>query len=135
MSRPGRNVVVSEGAMDEENRKSEGLEVWMDGACPICRRSQRWCEDRDPNRNIRFIDFRSSANRDLPVQRDQHETSMWAQDENGTLFEGFAAWRRILAEIPRWRWLAFLATIPPASWVGPSLYRLVAKLRFGLSSI
>lgn len=110
------------------------LEVWMDGECPVCRSSQRFCEKRDSDGRLRFQDFRATADADLPLDRVAHETSMWVRDGNGTLLEGFAAWRRIMAELPRWRWLAVLSGFAPIRWIGPTLYRLVAKFRFGLRS-
>ncbi len=66
------------------------------------------------------------------MEREAHEASMWVRDSEGTLFEGFAAWRRIVAELPGWKWLATLTGLPPASWIGPTLYRLVARFRFVL---
>jgi predicted DCC family thiol-disulfide oxidoreductase YuxK len=113
---------------------NDNLEVWMDGECVVCRSSQQFCEKRDPEGRLRFHDFRVAADADLPLDRVAHETSMWVRDGNGTLIEGFAAWRRIMAELPRWRWLAALSGIAPIRWIGPSLYRLVAKFRFGVHS-
>ena len=112
----------------------DDLEVWLDGECAMCRSSQRFCEKRDPNGRLRFQDFRVAADADLPLNRVAHETSMWVRDSNGTLLEGFAAWRRIMAELPGCRWLAALSGIAPIRWFGPTLYRLVARFRFGLRS-
>ena len=112
----------------------DNLEVWMDGECGMCRSSQRFCEKRDPDGRLRFQDFRVASDADLPLDRNAHETSMWVRDNDGTLLEGFAAWRRIMAELPRWRWLATLSGTAPIRWIGPTLYRLVARFRFVLRS-
>ena len=80
------------------------------------------------------LDFRSIANDRLPVDRQAHEASMWVRDGNGRMLEGFDAWRRIMAELPGWRWLAALSGLPPFRWLGPGLYRLVARSRFLLPS-
>lgn len=109
---------------------NDALEVWMDGACPICRRSQAWCETRDLDRRLLFRDFRSAADADLPVDLQSHETSMWVRTGDGALHDGFAAWRLIMGELPRWRWLARMTGLPPFRRVGPILYRLVARLRY-----
>jgi predicted DCC family thiol-disulfide oxidoreductase YuxK len=111
------------------------LEVWTDGDCVVCRSSRQFCEKQDPEGRLRFQDFRVAADADLPLDRAAHETSMWVRDGDGKLMEGFAAWRRIMAELPRWRWLAALSGVAPIRWIGPTLYRLVAKFRFGLRSI
>jgi len=54
---------------------------------------------------------------------------MWVRDPSGRLNRGFAAWRRILAELPGWRWLALLSGAPPMRWLGPPIYALVARWR------
>ena len=110
------------------------LKVWMDGDCTLCQTSQKWCELRDRDGRVRFIDIRRADEDELPLTRSYHETSMWVEDNDGTLLEGFAAWRRILAELPGWRWLARLASLPPLSLIGPTLYRLVAAHRHRLPS-
>ena len=115
--------------MEDEGRT---LDVWMDGNCRICQRSQRWCERRDPKGRVQFHDFRVLDDRSIPVARGDLEGSMWVRDADGRLLSGFAAWQRIMAELPGWRWLAGLSVLPPVSWVGPSLYRLVARNRYRL---
>jgi predicted DCC family thiol-disulfide oxidoreductase YuxK len=110
------------------------LGVWMDGNCGLCQTSQEWCELRDRDGRIRFIDFRDTDEDDLPLTSTDHETSMWVRDNDGTLLEGFAAWRRIMDELPGWRWMGRLASLPPLSLIGPTLYRLVAAHRHRLPS-
>ena len=115
--------------MEDEGRT---LDVWMDGDCRICRLSQRWSKRRDPEGRVKFHDFRLSDDLSIPVARRDLEESMWVQDGDGRLFAGFAAWRRIMAELPGWRWLASLGGLPPVNWVGPTLYRLIARIRHRL---
>jgi predicted DCC family thiol-disulfide oxidoreductase YuxK len=105
------------------------LTVWMDGSCMLCQKSQGWCELRDLNRRLRFKDFRTANEDELPLARSDHEQSMWVRDPDGEVFGGFAAWRRIMAEIPRWRWLARMASFPPFNLVGPPVYRFIAARR------
>ncbi len=105
------------------------LDVWMDGDCSLCQRSKAWCEIRDRNGRVRFIDFRAASGNELPMTKDEHQASMWVRDRDGALLDGFAAWRRIMAEIPGWKWLARLASLPPFSLMGPPLYRLIAANR------
>ena len=110
------------------------LQVWMDGDCVLCQTSQKWCELHDRDGRVRFIDFRRADEDELPLTRTNHETSMWVKDNDGTLHEGYAAWRRIMAELPGWRWLGRIASVPPLTLIGPPLYRLVATHRNRLSS-
>ena len=111
------------------------LDVWMDGECRVCRLSQRWCERRDPNGRVQFRDFRSVDDADLPVARRNLEESMWVRDGDGRVLSGFAAWRRIMAELPGWKWLARLSALPPLRLVGPTLYLLVARNRHRLPTV
>jgi predicted DCC family thiol-disulfide oxidoreductase YuxK len=111
------------------------LDVWMDGNCRICQKSQRWCDQRDPKGRVVFYDFRVLDDSNIPVARRNLEESMWVRDPDGILLSGFAAWQRIMAELPRWRWLAGLSGLPLVSWVGPGLYRLVARNRHRLPTV
>ena len=115
--------------MDTYTDDQQPIDIWMDGDCSLCQRSRAWCELRDPNGRFRFVDFRAAGEDALPVTHKDHETSMWVRDRDGTLLDGFGAWRRIMSEIPGWRWVARLASLPPFSLVGPPLYRLVAANR------
>jgi predicted DCC family thiol-disulfide oxidoreductase YuxK len=115
--------------LETHTEKKKPLTVWMDGDCGLCQMSRAWCEFRDRDGRVRFIDFRAAGGNELPLTHEEHQKSMWVRDGNGALLEGFAAWRRIMAEIPGWRWLARLTSLPPFSLVGPPLYRLVAANR------
>ena len=108
---------------------SQHLEVWMDGSCELCSRSQAWCESRDHGDRLVFRNFRDTDEATLPVDREAHEESMWVRTDAGALYEGFAAWRLIMKEIPGWRWLAEITGLPPFSWFGPAVYRMVARFR------
>jgi predicted DCC family thiol-disulfide oxidoreductase YuxK len=105
------------------------LEVWYDGQCPLCRASRDWCATRDPEGRLEFRDVRAVAETELPVSRADAEASMWVRDADGALAAGFAGWRRILAELPRWRWLARVSGAAPLRWLGPPAYRLIARAR------
>ena len=50
------------------------LDVWMDGNCSLCQRSKAWCETRDRNGRVRFIDFRTASGDELPLTHDEHQT-------------------------------------------------------------
>jgi predicted DCC family thiol-disulfide oxidoreductase YuxK len=129
MSSAANQLDEVEVILDRETEGSRQLDVWMDGACGLCLKSREWCELRDHDRRLTFNDFRSARESDLPVSPQDLENSMWVRDGEGNLLEGFAAWRRIMGELPRWRWLARLTSLPPFTLIGPALYRLVAANR------
>ncbi len=101
----------------------------MDGQCGVCRASQAWCEVRDTGERLRFRDFRAERGEERPLSAAEHEASLWVRDADGALYRGFAAWRRIMRELPGWRWLAALSALPPLRWLGEPLYRLIARNR------
>ena len=116
--------------MDGRFEERSPLDVWMDGECGLCRSSRAWCERRAPESTFRFIDFRTEES--LPKSRDAHQSSMWVRDPGGAMLEGFDAWRRIMAELPRWRVVARVAGLAPFTLLGRYLYRLVAAHRHRL---
>lgn len=105
------------------------LEVWYDGQCPLCRASRDWCAARDPDGRLEFRDVRSATEVELPVSPAAAEASMWVRGADDSLAGGFAGWRRILAELPGWRWLARVSGVPPLRWLGPPAYRVIARAR------
>ena len=115
--------------MTKSRTDLNNLEVWYDGECVLCQGSRRACEIRDTEKRLVFRDFRMIEETNLPVARDQHEATLWAKTSDGKLFSGFDAWRRILASLPGWHWLAWLTGVPPIPTVGRPLYALVAKMR------
>jgi predicted DCC family thiol-disulfide oxidoreductase YuxK len=121
-SREGDAVAGSTGGKHQ-------IEVWMDGRCRLCRRSQAWCEQRDRDQRLVFRDFRIADDAELPLHRDAHEGSLWVRADDGRLQRGFAGWLLIMNELPRWRWLARVAAMPPFRWFGPPVYLLVARFR------
>ncbi|MCW8985300.1 MAG: DUF393 domain-containing protein [Thermoanaerobaculales bacterium] len=119
--------------MDVHTDSQQRLDVWMDGSCRLCQGSRAWCETRDRDGRVRFIDFRATSGSELPLTPEDHRSTMWVRDSDGVLLDGFAAWRRIMAEIPGWRWVARLASLPPFALIGPHLYRLIASNRHDFS--
>jgi predicted DCC family thiol-disulfide oxidoreductase YuxK len=119
---------------DDRAPTDSPIDVWMDGDCALCRSSRRWCEARDIEKRLEFSDFRSAPDHALPTERRSLENSMWVREPDGTLREGFGAWRRIMAELPGWRWLAWLTGLPPFRWLGPGIYRFIARHRHLLPS-
>ena len=122
-------LVKLEAVLENHAEEAQPLEIWMDGDCVLCRRSMAWCELRDAAGVLHFVDFRAQDEKDLPLALERHRESMWVRHRDGILYEGFAAWRRILARIPRWKWLAGLSSAPPVNLIGPPLYMLIAAHR------
>lgn len=109
------------------------LEVWFDGSCGLCQASVAWARRRDVARRLRFRDASSESEAgEAPVTAQELGSAMWVRRPDGSLAGGFAGVRAVLAELPRWRWLARLLAAPPFRWLGPPAYRLVARYRHRL---
>jgi predicted DCC family thiol-disulfide oxidoreductase YuxK len=134
MSNDPPDVAQDGGGLKQPETGSKSLEIWMDGECRICTGSRVWCEERDPSGRLHFTDFRTAGDSEIPVSRSELENSMWVREGDGRLLEGFSAWRRILSEMPGWRWLSMVSGWPPLCWFGPPVYRLIARNRHRWSS-
>jgi len=107
-----------------------GIEVFYDGGCRLCVASRRWVEARDRAHCLQFHDLDAPATQAvLPGGGEQTFLEMMARTSDGRLVTGFDAWLAVLSVLPRWRWLARALAAPPLRWVGPPVYRVVARHR------
>jgi predicted DCC family thiol-disulfide oxidoreductase YuxK len=112
------------------DRTDSRLEVWIDGDCPVCRRSERWCRVRDRADRLAFRDLRRDP--DPPVSRARLRRAVHVRLPDGTIAAGFDAWRRILLELDGWRWLGRITALPGLRHIGSLVYSLVAANRHRL---
>jgi predicted DCC family thiol-disulfide oxidoreductase YuxK len=106
------------------------LEVWIDGSCAVCRRSERWCRERDHHGRLEFKDLNRDA--DPPASRGRLATSVHVRSADGSVASGFEAWRRILLSLDRWRWLGRITALPGLHQLGSMVYSLIAANRHRL---
>jgi predicted DCC family thiol-disulfide oxidoreductase YuxK len=108
----------------------EPIEVFYDGECRLCAASRSWAESRDSECRLAFKDLNDpAATASLPVPAERLREEMWVRLPEGTLESGFAAWLAVLRALPRWRLVARVLGVPPLRWLGPPVYRLVARHR------
>ena len=119
--------------MAMEEPLSPTLEIWIDGDCAVCRRSEQWCSARDPHRRLNFVDFRAPSDDDPPGSRETMAQVVHVRLRDGTVRTGFEAWRQILFELDGWRWLARVSGLPGIKHLGPVIYSILAKNRHRLS--
>ncbi len=106
------------------------IEVFFDGECRLCRASRDWAERRDPDGRLAFRDLNDPvAAASLPVPHENLREEMWVRLPGGTLASGFSGWLAVLRVLPRWRLVAAIIALPPLRWVGPIIYRIVARHR------
>jgi predicted DCC family thiol-disulfide oxidoreductase YuxK len=118
---------------DGGSTRSRGVEVFYDGRCPVCRASRAWAERRDGERRLDWLDATDSGCADLlPASAAELAQAVWVRRSDGSLASGYRAWLAVLAELPRWRFLARVLALAPFLWLGPPIYRLVAAHRHNL---
>ena len=115
--------------MENPPPSSTVLEVWIDGDCAVCRRSEQWCSARDPRERLSFVDLHTPDRSDRPGSPAAMMKTVHIRLPDGTVTTGFHAWRQILMELDGWRWLARLAGLPIVRHLGPVVYSILARYR------
>lgn len=116
-------------------KEHDRIEVFYDGACPLCRASRRWAEERDPDGRLVFRDLEDPAAAGcIPAVPGGPGDAMWVRLPGGETASGFAGWLAVLRVLPRWRCLARALGLPPLRWAGPRVYRFVAHHRHAFAS-
>ncbi len=116
-------------------RKGQSLLIY-DGDCGFCRTSIRRLCAMDP-----FGALKSVAYQSYPDEKDLAalhpalnpatcQSQMHLLEPNGTLYGGFAAFRRLTLRLPALWLLAPLAYFPGMSLLGNPAYRFIAKNRY-----
>jgi predicted DCC family thiol-disulfide oxidoreductase YuxK len=107
------------------------LEILMDGSCPFCRAVQARIEPFDTAHKVRFVDYNDPAvAARAPFRRERLDEEMHVRAEDGSWHAGYAGWVTILRELPRLAWLGWMMGAPPMRWLGPGVYRFIARHRY-----
>lgn len=113
------------------NQGTRRLAVYTDGSCPFCQWSRRRVERYDREHRIEFRDYNDPAvARETPFTDAELATEMHVRTPDQRWHGGYSAWLEVLKALPRWRWLGKLLGYVPFRWIGPSLYRLIARNRY-----
>jgi predicted DCC family thiol-disulfide oxidoreductase YuxK len=109
------------------------LTVYFDGACPLCwaeiahYRNQRGAEA------LCFVDVAQPAPCGPGLSREAALARFHVRDAEGRLLSGAAAFVGLWQRLPRWRWFARLAALPPVLALLEFGYRAFLPLRPALS--
>lgn len=106
------------------------VEVFFDGACPLCRREIAWLRRWDRDARIRFTDI---AHNDFDaatagVSHDQLMAEIHARLPDGQWIRGVEVFRRLYAAVG-WRRLVAMTRCPGVSHVLDVAYRVFARNR------
>ena len=110
------------------------LQLFYDGACPLCRREVAWIRKLDRRSQIMLTDI--SAGEFQPAafdcSREQLMSKMHARLPDGQWVTGMEAFRRIYAAIG-FRWLIPVTRLPVISHLLEAGYRLFARHRLRIT--
>jgi predicted DCC family thiol-disulfide oxidoreductase YuxK len=116
--------------------KTTRVIVYTDGSCPFCQWSRQQVERYDVDGRVEFRDYNQPAfSRETPFSDAELETEMHVLSPDRRWYGGFSAWLEVLKVLPRWRWLGRVLASVPFRWIGPSLYRLVARNRYRVPNL
>ncbi|MEE4273734.1 MAG: DUF393 domain-containing protein [Thermoanaerobaculales bacterium] len=113
------------------NHETPQLEVWIDGSCSVCRRSERWCRRRDANERIVFRDLHRDP--DPPASKESLLEAVHVRRSDGAVDSGFEGWRQIMLALDGWRWLGRISALPILRQLGRLVYAAIAANRHRLS--
>ena len=113
--------------------ESPKYDIFLDGSCSFCRWLRAKIEPQDRNVRLRFLDYNDPAvAADTPFPRSDLDREMHLRTPNGKWLGGFEAWLELLRVLPRFAWLVWMAGLPPLRWLGPPLYRFIARHRYSI---
>jgi predicted DCC family thiol-disulfide oxidoreductase YuxK len=117
--------------------KTERLEVYMDGQCPLCRWMREKVERRDKFGRIDWKDYRDPETlSSTPFSFKELDEAMHVRRiADGRWSSGFKAWLEVMRVLPRWRYLAPVLSIWPFTALGRLFYRWLASRRYKLFGI
>jgi len=108
--------------------------VWYDGGCPLCVREIALMNQLDRHDRIEFVNVdREDAS--CPVDRQLLLRRMHAQEGDGPLVDGAAAFAAMWRAIPLFRPLGLLAKNRVVLWAFERLYRGFLVVRPGLQRV
>lgn len=106
------------------------LTVFHDSACPLCRAEIDFYRRQHGAEKIAFVDV---ARDDTPlpegVSRAAARSRFHVETAEGRVISGAAAFLKLMAVLPRLRWLARIGGLPGIRLIFEGLYRLFLRFR------
>jgi predicted DCC family thiol-disulfide oxidoreductase YuxK len=112
------------------------ITVLYDGYCVICKQSKRIIQALDWQNRVEFLDIHRWNEVEARYPALDFETAMGQMHTvmpDGSLIGGFDGMRCILRELPLGLPLWLILHLPGANWLGPKIYRLVARNRYRIN--
>ena len=116
------------------------IDVFYDGACPLCMREVRWLRRRDKRKRIRFVDIAAPGfdAREAGVSREALMDRIHGRLPDGTIIEGVEVFRRLYTFVG-FPFLSRVSRLPGISgmldlaygWFARNRLRLTGRCRDG----
>lgn len=106
------------------------LRVFYDGACPICRKEIAAYRRADTAGAIDWLDIWACASGEsLPLKRELLLARFHVQTPSGELISGARGFIALWWEVPGWRGLARVCSLPGAPFILELGYKLFLRIR------
>jgi predicted DCC family thiol-disulfide oxidoreductase YuxK len=108
--------------------------IWYDGACPLCLAEISLIQRLDAKKGrIGLVNLMGDGT--CPLDRDEMLARFHAQEANGPLLNGAAAFGAMWRHVTPFQPLGWLALFPPALWVMNKCYGLFLRFRPRLQAL
>jgi len=107
--------------------------VLYDGSCVLCCASVRWIRCLDWRNRIEYLDIQDWDRvqaRFPTIDRDEASGEIHVVTPDGAIFKGYFGVRAIAARLPLTVGIVPLLYLPGFTWLGPRLYRFIARRRY-----
>jgi predicted DCC family thiol-disulfide oxidoreductase YuxK len=118
----------------QKSSSKDLLEIYFDGACPVCSREMRYLRKRDKNNLISFIDV-SAENFDPAAYnrtRDDFMKQIHARLPDGKIITGMEVFRQAYNRVG-YGWLLFPTKLPLIKQIADFAYAVFARNRMKIS--
>ena len=115
------------GCLTSTANKQRSLTVWFDGDCPLCRREIAWMKRQTNPQTVRYIDVRTSDS--CPLDPGLLLARFHAQEQDGPLMSGAAAFAAMWRRSRTLRPLGLAARWPPVLWLLERAYVAFLRVR------
>ncbi|MFM7459253.1 MAG: thiol-disulfide oxidoreductase DCC family protein [Burkholderiales bacterium] len=113
-----------------ESSPSPLATVYFDGGCPICSREIGFYRHQPGADQVSWIDLTTCPDNVLPpgISRQAAMARFHVQTADG-IFDGAAGFLALWRQLPRFRLLGRLLSIPPLPWILEFGYRIFLRIR------
>ena len=111
-------------------KSSETLKVFFDGACPLCRSEISLYRNKKGSAPLEFVDVSvAQANYPKGLNRNLAMARFHVHSKEGGLISGARAFSELWKQIPGWKTLGYVTSLPGVGLFFEGVYRLFLLFR------